>query len=194
MAVLEGEPLLSTKKTIANNIKAIQTGISLLENLTDSEYNHLADPYFTASPGKHFRHILDHYNCFIDGLKERHIDYDSRCRVSQIETDIQSAIKASNRIIDQLKTLEFILINEQKHAERTIQVTNCTSVESGTTAPVESSLERELIFLHSHTTHHFSIIGAILKLQNHRVDPDFGVAPSTLAYEEKEQSQKQCAP
>lgn len=185
---------MSTHKNIANNIKAIESGISLLNSLDDSEYNHVADPYFSASPGKHFRHILDHYTCFINGLAERHIDYDTRARASQIETDIQSAINASEKIIAKLETLEFIFLNEQKHPKRTILVSHCTSVESGATRPVESTLERELIFLHSHTTHHFSIIGAILKLQSHHIDADFGVAPSTLAYEEKEQAQKKCAP
>ena len=51
-------------------------------------------------------------------------------------------------------------------------------------------MERELIFLHGHTTHHYAIIAVILKMLELPVSADFGIAPSTLVYEE----QMECAP
>ena len=185
---------MSPLNTIVNNVKTLRSGAKILASLSNSEYNHIPEPYFTASLGKHFRHILDHYTCFLNGLSEGHIDYDSRARISNIETDAQFAIEVMNQIIVQLETLGLILINERNFSGKTIKVCLCTSTEDRPTFPVGSSIERELIFLHGHTTHHFALIAAILKLQNCSIDNQFGVAPSTLAYEEQEQIQKKCAP
>jgi hypothetical protein len=186
---------LPTQNIIANNIRAIRSGIDLLSNITSAEYNYIAEPYFSASTGKHFRHILDHYTCFIEGLPVNRIDYDIRRRDSHLETDLHTAIKYSEDIIAQLKSLAGKLQNQRGLPESSLQVNQCTSVEDNVTQPVKSSLERELTFIHSHTTHHFSIIGAILKLQNHTIDADFGVAPSTLIYQEHEleAEQNKCA-
>ena len=46
-----------------------------------------------------------------------------------------------------------------------------------------SSVGRELISLSSHTIHHFALISLTLQALGHSVDPDFGVAPSTLRYQ-----------
>lgn len=186
---------MPTQKIIANNIRAIRSGIALLASMTHTEYNCITEPYFSASTGKHYRHILDHYTSLIEGLSSNRIDYDLRNRDSRLETDLPTAIKYSEEIIAQLETLAGKLKNNPDLPESSLQVSQCTSVEDSATQPVESSLERELTFIHSHTTHHFSIIGAILKLQNHAIDADFGVAPSTLIYQEHEleAEQNKCA-
>lgn len=49
--------------------------------------------------------------------------------------------------------------------------------------PAPSSLGRELVFLHSHSVHHFAlivIIVIILKQRGITVEQNFGIAQSTL--------------
>ncbi len=54
-----------------------------------------------------------------------------------------------------------------------------------------SSLRRELHFLLSHTVHHYALIAMILARHGVEVEPDFGVAPSTLRHwARQEQSAK----
>ena len=47
---------------------------------------------------------------------------------------------------------------------------------------MESSISRELQVLSSHTVHHFALIAMTLRMHGLEVDPDFGMAPSTLRY------------
>ena len=47
---------------------------------------------------------------------------------------------------------------------------------------MESSVSRELQVLSSHTVHHFALIAVTLRAQGVQMDPDFGMAPSTLRY------------
>jgi hypothetical protein len=49
----------------------------------------------------------------------------------------------------------------------------------------DSSAGRELQFLISHTVHHYAVVAILLRLQGCDAaaeNPDFGVAPSTLAH------------
>ena len=45
-----------------------------------------------------------------------------------------------------------------------------------------SSVGRELQVLSSHTIHHFALMAMTLRVLGVPVDPDFGMAPSTLRY------------
>jgi hypothetical protein len=47
---------------------------------------------------------------------------------------------------------------------------------------MESSLSRELQVLSSHTVHHFALIAVTLRAHGVQMDPDFGMAPSTLRH------------
>ena len=51
---------------------------------------------------------------------------------------------------------------------------------------LESSALRELEFLHSHTVHHHALIAEKLNFYGIQTANDFGVAPSTLKFWEKE--------
>ena len=47
---------------------------------------------------------------------------------------------------------------------------------------MESSISRELQVLSSHTIHHFAMIAMTLRFHGIEIDPEFGMAPSTLRY------------
>lgn len=165
------------------NIQSLKTAEQILLSLNDEQYKAVIHP-FTACLGKHLRHITDHYQLLFDGLSSRSVDYDSRQR-AEIEENNRSAMIL--RLRQLCAALEKISANTEADHELMISL----AVDEGVDAPsVASSLSREMVFLQSHTVHHYAIISAILKLQGIELDESFGIAPSTLKYEH----QQKCAP
>ena len=160
---------------IDNNIESLKSATVIFNDLSDAQYNEILTPFFNASIGKHFRHILDHYYCFIRGLKQKHINYDQRQRDPAIETRRLYTLGKIQQLIEDLKTLT-------GHSDSRIKVSLSTSSKMPCMTPSDSSVARELIFLQGHTTHHYAIISAQLKLMAFPIDESFGVAASTQLY------------
>jgi len=184
---------LSIPDIIKNNIETLQSSAVIFNDLSDAQYTHTQAPYFSASIGKHFRHILDHYFCFFAGMETGHINYDQRQRDTAIETQRLHTLGKIQQLIEDLKNLAdrfSNLASEQVGATNPVKVTLSTSPTTPSTSPAESSLARELVFLQSHTTHHYAIISTQLKFLKFPVDENFGVAASTQIYNQ----QTSCAP
>lgn len=165
------------------NIQSLKSAEHILIGLNDEQYRAIIHPY-TANMGKHLRHITDHYQLFFDGLRKGCIDYDKRQREEIEENNRSAMILRLRQICAELQTL-----SDDTQQDQVLLIS--LAVDEDIEAPsVPSSLSRELVFLQSHTVHHYAIIAAILKLQNLDIDGDFGIAPSTLQYEH----QQQCAP
>ena len=91
-------------------------------------------------------------------------------------TDDGAAPPPPVRLVDNLESLT-------DDGSRALQVAlDCTEDEAPRWAP--SSVARELQFLVSHTVHHYAVIAAMLRPQGIEPGVDFGVAPSTLKYEQ----------
>src|SRR3569832_1580124 len=128
---------------------------------------------------RHLRHIVEFYECFLDGLESTHLDYDSRKRDLTIESSPSAAATRICSIIDRLDT------------EPALQYDNVLFVRIedadglGLADPyLMSSIGRELLTLSSHTIHHFALISMTMRSQGMAMDPDFGMAPSTLRHRE----------
>ncbi|WP_067517420.1 DinB family protein [Endozoicomonas ascidiicola] len=126
--------------------------------------------------GMHTRHIIEFYQCFFSGLNSRHINYDNRTREQRLERISSVGIGALKQIIDQLAELS---TSELKHQK--LMLTSVTDTQ-GTSVAIESSPERELLFLHSHTTHHMAIINLLLQQAGQTLNNELGVATSTQIY------------
>jgi uncharacterized damage-inducible protein DinB len=175
---IHGE-LMSNPRIIRDNILFLRQGIDLLEQLNDDMYVKAAAPYAASGVGKHIRHNLDHYEMFLAGLSTGAIDYDGRQRDAQIETDRRYAIRKMLSIISRLEALE------AKSLNRSISVKMNDGEETHeASSRSQSTVWRELQFLVSHTVHHYALIAMILKLHGFDCDKDFGVAPSTLKYQQ----------
>lgn len=184
---------MSIPDIIENNIETLQSGAVIFNDLSDTQYIQHQTPYFSASIGKHFRHILDHYFCFFTGLKTGHVNYDQRQRDTKIETQRLYTLGKIQQLIEDLKSLSERFSNSTDQQASTtfpLKVTLSTSPTKSSTCPAESSLARELVFLQGHTTHHYAIISTQLKLQEFPVDENFGVAASTQLYNK----QTSCVP
>jgi len=144
------------------NLEWLRQASDLLNRLSSSAYGEVSG---------HMRHIIEFYECFLEGLPAGRIDYDARKRDQTLE---RSAIAADARI----QSLSDRLISTPEL--RGDALVGVRLEESDAT----SSVSRELQVLSSHTVHHFALIALTLRAHGVAVDPKFGIAPSTLRYRE----------
>ncbi|MEZ5429373.1 MAG: DinB family protein [Pyrinomonadaceae bacterium] len=174
----------SINHLVERHVLVIEQGIELIEDLSDSEYTFSRETD-RGTVGTHFRHILDFVCRFLDGLEEGRIDYNRRERDPLTETDRDHAIERFRLICLQLQALP----EEIGDCEILSHLEPGNFVEEEN-AWCRTSVLRELEFLQSHTLHHYALIAAKLSLQGIEVDEEFGVAPSTLDYWEREKAEK----
>src|ERR1051325_3210553 len=89
---------------IANNIRWLRQALHLLERLDDTVYSNTAPGFAPHRAGAHLRHILEFYQCFLEGMAPSHIDYDPRRRDEAIEYTRHPAAMAISSITRALQT------------------------------------------------------------------------------------------
>lgn len=125
--------------------------------------------------GPHLRHCHDHHICFLRGLRSGVIEYDARDRDVRVETDPDYYREVTRRVMDQLAAIPPLELSNP------IKVSQ-TPGPDAVTLTVESTVERELLFLSGHTIHHLAIITQIAKEQGFALSQELSVAFSTAAY------------
>jgi uncharacterized damage-inducible protein DinB len=163
------------------NVVVIRQGIALLAALGEEPYTRRLPLCYNASVGGHIRHIIEHYQSFLDGLTTGEIDYEKRARDPRIEGSAAFANEILAGIIAQLRG-----VVDRPPANRELHY--CAETSTATTT--STSILRELEFLLSHTIHHYALIAVMARLQGCEPPAEFGIAPSTLKFQ---QSQAQCA-
>lgn len=174
------------KGFVQANLHHLQQAAELVEELENTFYARSEPAFYHSSVGGHLRHCIEHYESFMAGISEGKIDYDARMRDSQVECDTKIA---SERILNITKALGKLIDMSPAMAVR-VKV-ECAPNDQKDEAYKEdaeievwqsSSVGRELQFLASHTVHHFAMIRSICRIAGKNLNPDFGVAPSTLRY------------
>lgn len=160
------------------NIKTLNSAASIIEELSREEYTKVYRPYFDSSLGKHLRHILDHYLCFQRDFDTELINYDLRQRDTLVETDKTHAVQVIQRLCQFFESLR------SSNVAQPLSVLMCNDVDLPAGEITQSSLGRELQFLQGHSVHHYALIATILRFSGKTLNPNFGVAPSTIVYEE----------
>lgn len=164
-----------TSPLVANNITALERALVVIEHLPDAVFTDKSEASFSASVGEHFRHIIEHYRMFLSGWPDGFVDYDRRPRNAQLETDMASARAGIRDLCRCLRALP-----DDIDLTRPLEVCCCTG--TGEEPPVPSCVGRELVFLHSHSVHHFALIVILLEQRGITAEQNFGLAPSTLAH------------
>src|SRR5262249_31610789 len=155
------------------NVRWLRQALALVERLGDKEYAASPAGLSPHRAGAHLRHVLEFYECFLNGLDSGRIDYDARKRDESIENSRQAAAAKIEAIIRRLTAIS------ARDADSIVTV----RVEDGAAdAWLLSSIGRELQVLRSHTIHHFALMAITLQAHGVPLDADFGVAPSTLRY------------
>lgn len=160
-----------------DNIDYLEQGLALLRDIDDVQYAATLPPVFSSGVGAHIRHILDHFDCLLDGLASGRVDYDQRQRDQRVEAQRVVAIERLEATIATLNQLR----------GGPVETTLLVKMDSGSHTPTwaESSLTRELQFLTSHTIHHYALVAAILGHAGCTVSRGFGISPSTLRHERR---------
>ncbi len=169
---------MSLSQFTENNIELLNEGINILNNIEhgmSDVYTQIPKPLFTSSVGSHFRHLLEHYQQFFRGLESGRIDYDERQRNLAIEQTPSVAIDTTHSLIKRLQDLG-------SQQDRLLKSYHLSSTKPQSKKFCRSSCERELLFLQSHSVHHFAIIAATLRYFNVNVDEQLGIAPSTIKH------------
>ena len=119
--------------------------------------------------------MIDHYDCFFGGLETGRVDYYSRKRDPQVESDPSRAVEALRRVQAQVLTT-------QGRLDDPLEVdTGGPDSGDGQAGWAASSVRRELAFVLSHTLHHLAQIRGMAIELGIELGEDFGVAHSTLA-------------
>lgn len=168
------------------NALVLRQGATLLARLSSQQYAQAPElpglpeaargAFARGAVGAHVRHVLDHYESFLHGLESGRVDYDRRERERELERDPLLARERLESCARRLGELERVGL------DRALVV--LTASGPGRAREGASSLGRELQFLASHTVHHYALIAVLVRLWGVAPDDDFGVAPSTLAYEQ----------
>ena len=138
--------------------------------------------------GPHLRHILEHYTALFEALIEREVgrsstvDYDSRPRNRMVETDPASARSSIEATLRTLLDLKACFPHD---VDLPLMAKFATGPLGASSLTVLTSLGRELLFLESHTIHHFALLAKYARRLGVELSADFGKAPATIAYERR---------
>lgn len=151
-------------------------GLSLLAAVDAEVYAWKDSRGYGASIGMHYRHVLENFQCLVEGMEGGRINYDERRRSLDLETSVDAARLATETLIDRFRSLP------DDALQRECTVTYCVGYGDGGPAQVRSTLAREVMFSVGHATHHYAILKPLCAQLGVSVSYEFGIAPSTLKH------------
>ena len=149
---------------------------ALVEKLNAEQYQFPSSYLSGASIGQHIRHVLEFYTCLSRAFNEGgDVNYDQRKRDLLIEKEPEEANKVIEQVISWLSS-------EKIKGE--IQLKAAYTVTKDQTCTIPSSFQRELAYCLEHSIHHQALIkiGLFEQGLSRLIDPEFGVAPSTIKF------------
>jgi hypothetical protein len=138
---------------------------------------------FAQHCGPHLRHLVEHYEALLQGLRERRapgavaVAYDRRCRDRRLEREPRLMRRRLQGLQQALAALD------PCDPDTPCAVELCGGDGGEQVWVSRSTLARELLFLASHTTHHYALIRSGLAERVQALPAGFGKAPATLRHE-----------
>lgn len=158
----------------------LQQGRALLMGISSEDYTRKDkdDGPYASSLGGHYRHILDHFLCLIEGLWDGEINYDRRARSPELEASIEAALAVTDELVETFRSLPTSVLQQE-----------CTVVYSvgygdREAQGVRSVVAREVMFCVGHAIHHYAILKLLCAGRTVELPFEFGIAPSTLKHVE----------
>lgn len=151
-------------------------GCTLLKGIDNEAYTLKEEGPDGASIGAHYRHVLDHFLCLINGLWDGEINYDRRARSQELEGSVKAALNATKDLIEAFRTLPAPVLQQE-----------CTVIYSvgygeAEAHAVRSVVAREVMFCVGHAIHHYAILKLLCAERAVALPYEFGIAPSTLKH------------
>ncbi len=133
--------------------------------------------------GQHVRHTLEFFICLEEGIAQGSINYDNRKHDKTIENDKSLTLSKINEI------KAFI---NQKGKNHSLKLHVNYDMDNTDSTTIPTSYLRELAYNLEHAVHHMAIMKIGLKelKPDIIISPSFGIAVSTLRYQEKEKTEK----
>jgi uncharacterized damage-inducible protein DinB len=146
-----------------------------VEQLDNQEYCMPLTILSQSTIGMHVRHMLEFYECLLNGLQSGQVNYDARQRNYQIENSLVYTIERMQEVMHQLDDCR------SNHALELAATLNPNSPDF----VMQTSVHRELYYLLEHSTHHMAIIkmAYLQHFSNYTLPAHFGVASSTIQYQ-----------
>jgi hypothetical protein len=164
---------------LASNIACLQQGIDFLRLLPPVLYRKKCPGIFGSTIGGHFRHNLDHFTAFLEGLSSGEVDYDARPRSIETERNPEIAIQLLEECLEGMKKLN------GSELDKAIKIRMDHGEDSNWS---RTTIRRELQFLLSHTIHHYALVVSIGSTNDYSNYPrDFGIAPSTIHFHQDQE-------
>ena len=129
-----------------------------------------------SSLGAHYRHVLDHFLCLVEGIRTGQVNYDQRRRNPQVEGSVTCARLVTEELVDQLGELSPEIL------QRECFVTYSVGYDETEAEAVKSNLAREVMFCVGHAIHHYAILRLLCAGLGVKLPYAFGIAPSTLKH------------
>jgi hypothetical protein len=156
----------------------LNQGLALLYSIEEDSYSRKEDGPWGASVGAHYRHVLDHFLCFIEGLWDYQINYDHRSRNQDIETSVEVARFTTRELLRAIKAIPADVLHHDCAVTYSVGYGDCN------TQSACSTVARELMFSVGHAIHHYAIVKLLCSLRAVTLPDEFGMAPSTLKYQQ----------
>ena len=152
------------------SIKNTLTELSdLLSQLSADDYSFPCPALSNSSIGEHTRHSIEMFQCLENQYDLGVVNYDKRERNVLIQTDTEFAIKS--------------ILSIQQNLDKKNKNIALLQIIDGEEIRIESNYFRELLYNLEHCIHHQALIKvAILQSETIIIDPNFGVARSTIEY------------
>jgi hypothetical protein len=183
-AVIATPPVLTPAAQLwAYNRVLLLQGIATIDLL---QANAHAEFRYAQAVGPHLRHIIEHYQALLNTLSASSgtdcVDYDARNRALDVQSDPSVTRQRLLALMNDMDALA-----EDPGLSLTTPLT--TRLQAGTAGEmavvVGTTLGRELLFVASHTTHHYALLAYHCQAAGVNLGADFGKAPATVAFERK---------
>lgn len=156
----------------------LRQGLGLLDSLDEGSYARKEEGPWGSSIGAHYRHVLDHFLCLIEGLWDFQINYDLRARNHDLETSIDAARSISCELLEAVNEIPADALKQD------CMVVYSVGYGESDAQSVRSIVARELMFCVGHAIHHYAIMKLLCSLRAVSLPHEFGIAPSTLKYQQ----------
>ncbi len=94
---------MEVPKMILSAQDVLLQALGLLFELGDRKYSTVAGEPFKASIGQHYRHMLEHFQSVISGVRVGEINYDARERNQRLQSEVTYASIATCDVLRALK-------------------------------------------------------------------------------------------
>lgn len=154
--------------------------MKLVEALGPAEYTAPIPVLNGSSIAQHVRHVIEFYVCLM-AAEEGVVNYDARKRDKTLETD-------RNAVLATLEALRDWMNGAVPNTP--LELHEDHSLDGSAPARMGTSLHREMAYALDHGIHHMALIRIAVEQQHAHLalDPDFGVAPSTIRDRRKQRT------